>query len=184
MATPMTVKEREQILRKVRWVCGYIVRGRNAKNRPAVYFYRAQAILGVVLSVLAGAGVIVVQNGVVGHNGDLITVGGTLALATGVFSGLYHVFEWEKTAVQALAARDAFDDVYDALEVAVKTDDPARGVNTARAEAEAHLRSFRRVVTMKVAPKEAINALNAGLMSEVDVKTWKRIETADDKSEE
>lgn len=179
MATPMTAKERDQILRKVRWVCGYIVRGRDAKNRWAVFFYRAQTIAGVILSVLAGAGVIVVQNGVVARNGDLITLGGILALATGVFSGLYHVFEAEKSAVQALAARDAFDDVYDALEVAVKTEDPTAGVNAAKAEAEAHLRSFRRVIKMKVAGKEIVDALYAGLLAEVDVKTWKRVEPVD-----
>lgn len=184
MPNAMSAEERDQLLRKIRWVCGYIVRGRDAKRSWAVFFYRTQTIFGVMLTVLSGAGVIAVQNGAVVNGGGLFTIGGVLAIATGIFTGLYHVFEAEKAAMQAIGARDAFEAIYDNLESAVKQEDPTQGVNAAKTEAEAHLRSFRRVIKMKVAPKEAVDILYAGLMADVDVSTWKRVEAHDGKGEE
>jgi hypothetical protein len=180
MAKPMTVKRREKLKVKIRQVCGYIVRGRNAADSWSVRIYHLQRILAVVLSVLGGAGVIVVQNGVVTHNGDLITTGGILALATGILSGLYQLWDTEKTAVLAISARDAFDAIYDALEIAVKAEEPAPGVNQAKIEAELHLRSFGKVIKMKVAPPVLIEGVSAGLMAEVDEKGWHETEADDE----
>ena len=180
MPKPMTVKQRDQLKQKVRWVCGYIVRGRNAAESWSVRYYHFQRVVGVVLTVLGGAGVIAVQNGVIQHSGNLITLGGALALSTGVFSGIYQLWDTEKTAVQSLAARDALDAVYDALESAVKTNEPTPGVNQAKVEDEAHLRSFRRVIRMKVAPSTNVEELFAGLMADVNEKDWLQTEAEDD----
>jgi hypothetical protein len=181
MAKPMTEKQREQLKQKIRWVCGYIVRGRDAARSWTVRFYHLQRVISVVLTVLGGAGVIAVQNGVVQHNGDLITLGGALALGTGIFTGLYQLWDTEKTAVQSLAARDAMDVVYDALESAVKSSEPAPGVNRVILEAEAHLRSFRPVIKMKVAPAQEVESLLAGLMTDVNEKDWLETVEEEDK---
>jgi len=168
---PSAEDPEQEVLTKIRWICARIVRGQHAPDTYKVKWYRAQLIVSAILSALAGAGILTVQQIKPAADGSLITAAAAVAFLSGVLTGVYQVLGVEKTATLALACEEAFRQLHAQLEIAIANENPVPGVNAVYEATQKHLASFALVIKLKSAPEAEVGELFAALVK--DHPPWK-----------
>jgi hypothetical protein len=168
-------EKKQQLLEKIKTICERMVRVRNSARTHAVTWYWFQVLVAVLVPALSGAGLMVVNQSekpLVNAANPWVFVSGLITFLLSVQFGMYKAFGVEQTAIQLLAAKEAYRKLLRQLESAVTKEEPAEAIIRLYEESESHWTSLCLMLDMRRASKDDVAVLLNEIVSDYPTK-WK-----------